>query len=237
MPSTSHFENNALTCSGNNPNPKCATLRFGQLCCCVGNQRCNIQRRMSTDPPCAGESSIQTIVCTPATSAALKKLQKRKKKPKLNFYRSATLVPPSRQHIQYDVHKDGTIGYTLKHLRPPKNAKATIKNLTHTAPTLHDVPFSIPEPFDDLPPEVSLDFLGEESRNRGAGVCTLHYSLTFSLPCLPWLFRIILCWCGWSTEEYSFVNSSVSKGDVAKPALSLAWNVIVPARSTGVKTA
>ncbi|KAG0693982.1 hypothetical protein DFH29DRAFT_1006748 [Suillus ampliporus] len=125
--------------------------------------QCN-QRRMSTDPPCAGASSIQTIVCTQATSTALKNLQKWKKKPKLNFYCSVTSVP-SRQHTQYEVHKDGSISYTLKRLQPPKNAKATINNLTRTAPTLDDVPFSIPEPFDDLPLEVSLDFLGQQKRN------------------------------------------------------------------------
>jgi hypothetical protein len=124
---------------------------------------------MSTDPPHAGATSVQTIVCTEAASIALKNLRKRQKKPKLNFYRSVNSLP-SRQHTQYQVHTDGSISYTLKRLKPPKNAQATINNSTRNAPTLHDV--SIPEPFDDLPPEVSFDFLGQQKRNRAAGVCT-----------------------------------------------------------------
>ncbi|KAG1853437.1 hypothetical protein DFJ58DRAFT_841622 [Suillus subalutaceus] len=68
-----------------------------------------------------------------ATSAALKNLQKRKKKPKLNFYHTV-LVVRYRQHTQYQVNNDGSVSYTLKRLLPPKNAKATI--LGHSQ-TLH----------------------------------------------------------------------------------------------------
>jgi hypothetical protein len=138
----------------------------------------NIYCLDSTDPP--GGSSIQTIVCTEAASIALKKLQKRKKKLKLNFYYPISLVP-SHQHTQYDVHKDGSISYTLKHLQAPKNARATINNGTCITPTLHDVPFSIPEPFDYLPLKVSLDFLIQKTRERAVGVCTLQYSESFDL--------------------------------------------------------
>lgn len=127
----------------------------------------------TTDTACAigsSASSVQTIICTKATL-------KRKKKPKLNFYRS---VPSSsRQHTQYQVHQDGSISYTLQRLKPPKNAKPTINNQSRPALTLHDAPFSIPEPFDDLPLDVSLDFLGQQRRKRTAGVCTLWFSESF----------------------------------------------------------
>ncbi|KAG1840123.1 hypothetical protein C8R48DRAFT_679666 [Suillus tomentosus] len=128
------------------------------------------QQRMSTDPTYAvgsseaGTSSIQTIYCE-VTSRVPKK---RKKKPKLNVYHSVPV--PSRQHTEYQAHQDGSITYTLKCLKPPKNAQATINNRTRATLTLHDAaPLSIPEPLDDLPLDVSLDFLGQQRRKRAAG--------------------------------------------------------------------
>lgn len=120
-------------------------------------------QRMSTDPTIgsseAGPSSTQTICCEVTPSV----LKKRKKKPKLNVYHALSV--PSHHHTEYQAHQDGSITYTLKCLKPPKNAKATINNRTHVAPTLHDAtPLSISEPFDDLPLDVSLDFLGQQKR-------------------------------------------------------------------------
>jgi hypothetical protein len=58
-------------------------------------------------------------------SSALKNSLKWKRKPKLNFYHTTPVVHYC-QHTQYQVNNDGSISYTLKHILPPKNAKATI---------------------------------------------------------------------------------------------------------------
>lgn len=130
---------------------------------------------------------VQTIICTEAMSSALKNLQKRKKKPKLNFYHKAPVVH-YRQHTQYQVNNDGSVSYTLKRLLPPKNAKATILGHSQTraertqCDSESDTFFSIPEPLDNLPPEVSLDILAQQRRKRAAGVCTLQCFMSFDLP-------------------------------------------------------
>ncbi|KAG2094414.1 uncharacterized protein F5147DRAFT_657174 [Suillus discolor] len=143
------------------------------------------QQRMSTDPTYAvgsseaGTSSIQTIYCEVMSRVP----KKRKKKPKLNVYHSVPV--PSRQHTEYQAHQDGSITYMLKRLKPPKNAQATINNRTHATLTLHDAaPLSIPEPLDDLPLDVSLDFLGQQRRKRAAG----------DHPLLMWLKHRELFW-------------------------------------------
>jgi hypothetical protein len=130
---------------------------------------------------------VQTIICTGAMSVSLKNSLKRKRKPKLNFYRTAPVVR-YRQHTQYQVNNDGSVSYTLKHLLPPNNAKATIPDhhiqQTHAERTLcdSDTFFSIPEPLDNLPLEVSLDILGQQRRKRTVGVRALQYSPSFDFP-------------------------------------------------------
>ncbi|KAG1720794.1 uncharacterized protein EDB91DRAFT_1088700 [Suillus paluster] len=126
----------------------------------VGEQKVHRAIRYTACAIGSSASSVQTIICTKATL-------KRKKKPKLNFY--CSVLSSSRQHTQYQVHQDGSISYTLQRLKPPKNAKPTINNQSRAALTLHDAPFSIPEPFDDLPLDVSLDFLGQQRRKQAAG--------------------------------------------------------------------
>jgi hypothetical protein len=115
------------------------------------------------------------------TSPPPKKLRKtRTNKPKLNFYSRPVPKPPnlSRQHTEYQVHDDGSLSYTQKRIALPKNAEPTLNKICPTSRqtpldlVMEDLPLSIPEPFDDLPPEVSLDIY-QPRRKRTAGVRTL----------------------------------------------------------------
>lgn len=145
----------------------------------------HLRMSMGPGPSEAGPPHpVQTIICTEAMSSALKNSLKRKRKPKLNFYRTTPVVH-YRQHTQYQVNNDGSVSYTLKRLLPPKNAKATIPHhQTHAERTLcdSDTFFSIPEPLDNLPLEVSLDILGQQRRKRTAGVRALQCPTSFDFP-------------------------------------------------------
>jgi len=128
------------------------------------------------------------------TSPPPKKLRKiRTNKPKLNFYSHPVPKPPnlSRQHTEYQVYDDGSLGYTQKCIALPKNAEPTLNRMcpdSRQTPLnfVMELPLSIPEPFDDLPPEVSFDIFDQPRRKRTAGVRTLldTFSMHFmrSLP-------------------------------------------------------
>jgi hypothetical protein len=103
-------------------------------------------------------------------------LKRRKKKPMVNIY-TKPIVPKSRQHTQYQINSDnGSITYTHKYVAPPENARRSTIPHHDCVQMIEDVPLlSIPEPFDDFPPGVSIDHDSEypASRKRAAGVCSL----------------------------------------------------------------
>jgi len=128
-------------------------------------------------PSASRSSSVQTIQCTEPST--LKNTKKRKKKPTVNIYTpKSSTVPQSRQHTQYQANETGSITYTRKYVAPPKNARIPQWSPGQSAQIIEDLPPpSIPEPFDDFPPEVSIDSKYLASRKRTAGVrCLLNSS-------------------------------------------------------------
>ncbi|OJA15073.1 hypothetical protein AZE42_09803 [Rhizopogon vesiculosus] len=124
-------------------------------------------------PSGSGSSSVQAIQCMePSTS---KNTKKRKKKPTVNIYTpKSSTVPQLHQHTQYQANDTGSITYTRKYVAPPKNARIPQLSPGQSAWIIEDLPFPpIPEPFDDFPPEVSIDSEYLASRKRTAG-CNTH---------------------------------------------------------------
>lgn len=67
------------------------------------------------------------IICTPELRRELlpiARAKKRQKKPTLNSYsRPKPSGLKQQQHMQYQVHGDGSISYTRRYVQPPKNAQ------------------------------------------------------------------------------------------------------------------
>ena len=125
-----------------------------------------------------------TYHVTKADAARLRASRARKKnKPGLKLVSSSTgpvqKIPP-RAHMKFVSDGAGTVTYTRK-LLPGQQQIGNLKTPTLLSKAeFVDLPPcpTIPDIFDDLPPEVSLDVFDEPKRKRTAGVSNrLHAGL------------------------------------------------------------
>lgn len=124
--------------------------------------------------PAASSSSPQVIVCTPELHRELSQITRATKRQKRLTLNSYTRPKPSgltqRQHMQYQVHGDGSISYTRRYVQPPKNAQPTVRPAACVQPQASAM---LMDEFYDYSPDLSWgadDDVQHPRRRRAIGV-------------------------------------------------------------------
>ncbi|KIK77964.1 hypothetical protein PAXRUDRAFT_17152 [Paxillus rubicundulus Ve08.2h10] len=121
---------------------------------------------------CGAQDPLSQSYSMQAADVALANLTHRQlkrkhgKKPATSIYSpggSTTSTIGKRQHHSaYQVHRDGSFTWTRQFITPNLQVPAQ-------GPILEDIPLpSIPDPVNNLPPDVDLDVYNQQSRKRTA---------------------------------------------------------------------
>lgn len=111
---------------------------------------------------------------TPELHRELSKITRAKKRQKRLTLNSYTYPKPSGltqwQHMQYQVHGDGSIRYTQRYVQPPKNAQPTVQPAACVQPQASAM---VMDEFNDYSPGLSWDANNDvqhPKRHRAIGV-------------------------------------------------------------------